>query len=212
MFDAHCHIGEYTSSALVCTSSLEEYPYLSAYPHRGYGLLFPERDESSRIIESLERDRKALCGEIGLDRRYVKAADIQFLENLLDYLCQDERPFVLHLVRRMDEMLSLLRRQKRLPHFLIHGYTGSYESARQFVALGGVISIGPRSFRTRDIDRLLHLPFVLETDMKVSPEQEMTLERVYEEARMRLGISFSSLDEMTERNLEMLNIEQNRSL
>lgn len=201
MFDAHCHIGERSDDVLVCTSALSEYTAVTDYCHRAYGLLWPEKDESRRMIETLEADRGAICGEIGLDRRFKKDADIPFMENMLSYLCQNRRPFVLHMVGRTNDMLSLLKEHRDLPPFMVHGFTGSYETARTLVFLGGTISIGPRSLRTRDIDRLLTLPFVLESDMKVSDQQRQALESVYLSVADHLGLDIPTLEEMIGRNL-----------
>ncbi|MCR5731448.1 MAG: TatD family hydrolase [Sphaerochaetaceae bacterium] len=201
MFDAHAHIGENYQNCLVASSSLEEYPRLKRYEHRAYGLLFPESNCSSEVIKALEADKGALCGEIGLDRRFIKEKDIAFMNDMLSYLKEKQRPFILHLVGRIDEMLSLLKDHRIDFPFMIHGFTSSYEVAHSFSKQGGTISLGPRSLRTRDIKRLVTLPFVLETDMKVSASQQNELLNVYSEVSKLLGIDISTLEEETEKNL-----------
>ncbi len=201
MFDAHSHIGEETGEALVCSSEIGEYPALERFRYRAYGLLWPERDESRRIMEQLEADRRALCGEIGLDRRIRKDMDHVFLESMLGYLHEEKRPFVLHMVGRTDETLSLLTRYSPLPPFIVHGFTGSYETASVLESLGGTISIGPRSLGAKSIGRLLELPFVIETDMKTSPEQRKMLSDVYTKVSEMMGIDIGELERRTEENL-----------
>lgn len=201
MFDSHAHIKEIRDNCLVASSFPDEYQLLKRYKHRAYGLLFPKTNCSNILIEALENDKSGLCGEIGLDRRFRMECDIPFMSDMLSYLEESKRPFILHLVGRYDEMLRLLKAFKIDTPFMLHGFTGSYESALSFTRLGGTISLGPRSLKTRDISKLITLPFVLETDMEVSNEEQLVLERVYNEISILTGLAKEELESKVNKNI-----------
>ena len=80
------------------------------------------------------------------------------------------RVAVVHIVREYGRALSILR-EMRPERFIVHGFTGSLETAREIISLGGIISLSPRAERTSAFDELLKLPFATETDMETGEEE-----------------------------------------
>lgn len=105
-----------------------------------------------RIEEYLKLDKVVALGEIGLDYYYdYSPRDIQkrvFLEQLeLAYTLQ--LPVVLHVRDAHGDMLSLLKeRRGHLSGGIVHCYSGSADSAREYMDLGFYISFaGPVTYK-----------------------------------------------------------------
>lgn len=194
MFDAHAHPGKPSSRVLACCAKEADFPLMKAFPHRAYGLLWPRQGSIEVLRKALEDDPTALIGEVGLDERFP-IADEGFLMDALLFAKELHRPFTLHVVGLHTPVLWALKTASPLPPFIVHGFTSSYETARRYVDLGGLISLGPRSERTRSFTRLLTLPFVLETDMETGPAQEKALAGLHGRVAERLGKDVEHLEE-----------------
>ncbi len=87
-------------------------------------------------------------GELGLDFHPRFSPDthqtqIRYFGRQLEMALAWEKPLILHLVRSHGEALSLLKplRGSGL-RGLVHGFTGGYEVAREYLDLGLLISVG----------------------------------------------------------------------
>ena len=70
--------------------------------------------------------------------------------------------------------------------------------AKQFISLGGMISIGRRAMRAKSFSKLITLPFLTESDMPAGYEQEMEIRNWNRELSELLG------KDISERTWEML--------
>ena len=95
-------------------------------------------------------------------------------------------------------LLESIRDALPLPPFMVHGFTGSGETARELIRLGGTISLSPRAERTRHLPSLLECPFLLETDMKSGSEQTETLKLWYKRVAGLKGVPLPLLEETTD--------------
>lgn len=99
-----------------------------------------------RIVRWMAHPKSVALGEIGLDYHYdLSPRDIQrkvFDEQLeLAYLLN--KPVILHIREAHGDafdMLSTRTKAGRMPRGVMHCYTGSWESARQYLAMGLYIS------------------------------------------------------------------------
>ena len=127
-----------------------------------------------KVTELLSQPKVVALGEIGLDFHYdFSPRDVQkkFLIDQLELAYAMKKPVVLHVREAQGEMTSVLMERKgRLPGGVLHSYSGSAESARQYLDLGFYISFsGSVTFKNADnlqraakavpLDRLL-----IETD------------------------------------------------
>ncbi|RKS86822.1 TatD DNase family protein [Orbus hercynius] len=117
-------------------------------------------------------------GEIGLDG-YIEHADLDvqklFLASQFDLAKQYHLPVILH-SRKTHALLYTALKMAQLPSLgVIHGFSGSYEQAMQFIRLGFAIGVGgvisyQRANKTRDaISRIPLSSIVLETDAPDMP-------------------------------------------
>ena len=77
----------------------------------------------------------------------------------------------LHCVRCHAELLGILKERARtgtLPRVLLHAWNGSHESAREFLALGAIFSVGLRELsHSRAEERYARIP-----EGKIFPESD----------------------------------------
>ena len=83
---------------------------------------------------------------------------------------------VIHIVREYGKVLEIIK-EMDIHQFMIHGFTGSRETAEEFIRLGGIISLSPRAVNTKHFSSLLTLPFVTETDMLTGEKEMNELEK-----------------------------------
>lgn len=175
MFDSHAHIGIPTDNAYVCSSFLEEAPSLEPYRYKAAGLLPPNEGD----IRDLEKYAEMGwgIGEVGLDRRFQdKKGQTERFYAAVSIAKRHHSILTIHCVGWTDSLISVLE-ETRPERFLVHSFSSSVEVAEKIIDLGGVISLSPKSKRSKHFLSLIHtLPFFLtETDMPTGPEEEKVL-------------------------------------
>ena len=131
------------------------------------------------IARHLQSPLCRALGETGLDKRITTplALQQQWLEWHIDLARQYQRPLMLHCVHAHAEMLALLKQHRPAQGGVVHAFSGSYEIAREYWALGFYLGIGgtityERANKTRDAAKRLPLDaIVLETDAPDMPLQ-----------------------------------------
>ena len=103
----------------------------------------------------LGQGKVVALGEIGLDYYYdFSPRDLQkrMLSQQLDLAYELNLPVILHVRDAHGDMVDLLRaRGDRLPGGVLHCFSGSKESAAEYVKLGFYISFaGPVTFKNAD--------------------------------------------------------------
>ncbi len=116
-------------------------------------------------------------GECGLDRLRCEALEQQlfFLQLQVNLAIKLQCPLILHCVKAHSELLSVLKKYRPPCGGVVHGFSGSYEIAKQYMDLGFLLGIGgtityPRAKKTRDaIKRMPMNALLLETDAPSMP-------------------------------------------
>lgn len=172
----------------------------------GIGILPPELPLDLADIYDLLRAHPDLeIAEVGLDRRYPdREGQSAFLRNMLHIGFELGRSVSLHCVREDGVLLSLLKSEaKYLPALVWHGCTASLETLKEAVRYTVIPSYGPSFHKSRlakDVRRLTHMPFALETDF-TGRESDYTTTFAYHIA------AFSHLSGYSEEQLETHNDE-----
>ncbi|MDD6684106.1 MAG: TatD family hydrolase [Clostridiales bacterium] len=137
-------------------------------------------DYLSRLEKMLAEEKCVALGEIGLDYYYdFSPRDIQkkVMAEQMELALRLNKPVIFHIRDAHGEMADFFRAQKQLPKGIIHCFSGSAETAKEYVKMGFYISFaGPLTFkkapnlweaaRVVPLDRLL-----VETDSPyLSPE------------------------------------------
>lgn len=104
--------------------------------------------EALERLERLAADPRCLAiGEAGFDRmRGPLDADAQeaLLMRHIELSERLEKPLVLHVVGGWDRLLRLRRQLRPSQLWIVHGFRGKSELARQLLAAGFALSFGPR--------------------------------------------------------------------
>lgn len=175
MFDCHAHYGIPTDDALVCSASPDEPANKKAFPYRSIGWI-PEGGSSSiKALESQLEDHTFL-GEIGIDRRFPnKDEQFAIFQKCLHLATERNTLVTIHYVGYTDLLFRALKESKT-KRFIIHGFTGSYETAKAFQELGGMVSISERYLTTKNpLPLIQSKSFLTETDLVTGPEQKAKL-------------------------------------
>lgn len=146
--DIHTHIlPSEPGSALVCVGSG---PVPQAQGHFFSVGLHPwdvtgSDGESFRNLDSLlSRPDVLALGESGLDALRMPPADIQEKAFIRQFELSEthSKPMILHVVRAFDRIIHLKKSLKPAQKWLIHGFRGGPEQARQLLGCGFSLSLG----------------------------------------------------------------------
>ncbi|WP_028864240.1 TatD family hydrolase [Psychromonas aquimarina] len=138
------------------------------------------KESDFQYLEKLLQTNSKQCvalGEIGLDK--FADADMQLQEQVFIrqvLLAQKmQLPIILHVVKKQGRVLEILKEQKFTQGGVYHAFSGSFETACAFIALGFKIGVGgvisyPNSTKTNETITQLPLEsLVLETDAPDMP-------------------------------------------
>ena len=186
LFDAHAHIGGETDSAFIATSSTDEIDSAASYRYRALGIIPEGREKDIEKLRIAARNGWHI-GEIGLDKRYGNLPEQErIFREALRIAKEYGRIAVIHTVREYGRTLEILK-DEGIHGFIMHGFTGSYEIACQALSLGGMISLSPNAERAKSFEKLLALPFLIETDMEAGEAQRDALEEWSRKLSVRVG-------------------------
>lgn len=156
--------------------------YSCLYHALGIHPYFLNPDSECHLAELQQRlvDRPERCvavGECGLDG--VIDIDMAVQERVfiaqVKLAAELQLPLILHCRKAHNRMLQILKQEKFQYGGILHGFSGSFQQAMQFIELGFYIGVGgvityPRANKTRQA--VAHLPLeklVLETDSPDMP-------------------------------------------
>ena len=109
------------------------------------------KDYLDILTELLKEDREAALGEIGLDYYYdLSPRDVQkrVMDEQVKLAVRLNRPVIFHIRDAHGDMVDYFRARKELPAGIIHCFSGSPETAREYVKMGFYISFaGPLTFK-----------------------------------------------------------------
>lgn len=156
------------------------YCAIGLHPHNASA--WPDDVEKS-IMEHLAMKRCMALGEIGLDYHYdlsPREKQREVFSRQLDLAYQLNKPAVLHIREAFGDAMDILgaaERSGRLPRCQMHCYSGSWETAKQCLNMGMVISFsGSVTFKNgvKLIETAKNMPLeriMVETDCPyLSPE------------------------------------------
>lgn len=187
------------------------FPFYGIHPECGPGPIDDLGWEHKiEQLRGLNPDKPAGIGECGIDKRYYDAfskhEQIQLCRRQITAAQKTGRPLSLHQVHASQLLLDLIRELDIDIRWMMHGFFGSPETARQILDLGGYVSLGPNLLRSpKRMDSLAaYIPsdrLLLETDWPytVIPKQwnisayPAILLHWYETLAVRRGIDTDSL-------------------
>lgn len=159
------------------------------------------------LCAAVERLRSLLChpqvlavGEAGIDKLTDTPVEwqLRLFEQQARLAEEAGKPLIIHLVRAAEELLKLKRTLRPSVPWIIHGFRGKKELAREYMRHDLCLSFGEKyqeeAFRTVPEDCLF-----IETD-----ESTVSLRELYARAARVRGVSPEALAETVRRNVRNL--------
>ena len=206
MFDFHTHIISSAPSLLnvPLSETLMSYPEgvkLSVGLHP-WDVEAHWRDAVDWVTSHARRADVWAIGECGLDK--VRGAELTVqIAAFRAQIAVSElvgKPMIIHCVKAFDELLSLrheleteCRRRGAQPQpWIIHGFRGKQEQAKQLMAKGFSFSFGHQyQVETLRFVFTSSHPFFLETD-----DSSLSIRQIYEQAALHLGVDVYHLESL----------------
>ncbi len=195
------------------------YGVVGVHPHEA-------KDFDDRTLAALEallqRPRIVGVGEIGLDYFYdfsPREAQREAFERQLDFAYRTGVPAVFHVRDAHGDVTDIFRaRGGRLPAGVLHCYTGSAESAREYLDMGFYISFsGSVTFKNArrlqeaamavPLDRILvetDSPYLAPEPVRGCRNEPGNVRYVAQKVAELKGVPLEELAERTTRNVERL--------
>ena len=155
-----------------------------------------QKEKAFVLLEEKLKSQNALAlGEAGLDKMHKASFErqIELFERQIALSEALQKPMILHDVKSHNEILALRKKHKAKQPWIVHGFSGTEQDARQLIGQGIYLSVGEslshperkihKSFKFIDLDFLF-----LETDMA-----EIGVEKVYETAANLLEMDLPTL-------------------
>jgi TatD DNase family protein len=166
---------------------IQLYPCLGIHPWFLDGLNNAHLEQLSAKV-TLEKNNIIAIGETGIDGANIKRSDEpekelakqqHFFDFQLNLAKQSDLPVIIHHRQSHQYIVPMLRQYKLARAGVIHGFSGSYQQAKDYLDLGFKLGIGSTitySRAKKTINTVKRLPLeslILETDapsMPLSPE------------------------------------------
>ena len=145
-------VGSDLASSARCIALAKTYPFIRAaagvHPHEAKDA---PADYLSQLEKMLAEPETVALGEIGLDYYYdlsPREVQIRVMQEQIDLALRLSVPVIFHIRDAHGDMTDLLRARSRLPKGVIHCFSGSVETMKEYVRMGFYISFaGPVTFK-----------------------------------------------------------------
>ena len=168
------NIGADMSSSARSVALAEQYPQIYAtvgmHPHDAKEM---QEQDYRQLLRWAEHPKVVAIGEIGLDYHYdLSPRPVQkevFLRQL-DIARQTGKPFVIHEREAHADTFEIIRTAAKGLAGVFHCFSGSIETAREYLKLGFYISVAgpvtfPKSAKTKEVAQFVPLDrLLIETD------------------------------------------------
>ncbi len=210
--DMHTHSGKPAKGVFIIESLMaheEKLPVNEPGVAYTFGIhpWFLTESNHDRLISSVENlvinPNVLAVGEAGFDKLRGPSPELQrkaFLEQVAIAEAQ-KKPVIIHCVKAWDELLSVQKKLKPQTTWMIHGFRGNVELARQLLAKGFYLSIWFNfAVRPESADLLRNIPkdrIFLETD-----GADIDIKEIYRKVSVDLGITVEELKSMIFNNFK----------
>lgn len=153
-----------------------------------------------QLWEKAKQPEVWMIGEAGLDKLHETPLERQLYLFEQQALLAEElhKPLIIHCVKAWSELLALRKKIRPLSPWLIHGFRGKRELAKQLLKENIYLSFGEQ-FQSAALQIAWPTHFFLETD-----ESKLDIQEIYEKAAAALSVSTEMLMEQIEQNFSLL--------
>ena len=196
LIDFHTHNTQ-TAEGVIAPSSFGFHPWTPKQISAQGNATVPADCEHTMATLKQMLTTVDMVGECGLDRLCDTPWEVQkrLFEEQLIIAEEMQKPVVIHCVRAMEELIAM-RKHYNKTAWVMHGFAGGVEQAKQLIAKGISISVGAalideRHTKLRQAVQMLGVgAFFLETD-----EAEIEIGTLYRVAAELLQVEENLLEE-----------------
>lgn len=154
-----------------------------------------ELEETDRL---LQQPNVLALGEVGMDKNISVPPEVQteVLKRQLKMAEKYRKPVIFHLVKFTDELIRLKKELSPSTEWIIHGFRGKPEMARQLAAQGFGLSFGER-YNLLALQATPAGKIFIETD-----ESEVAIEELYRRAADCYGMPGEEFTRQIEKNIQ----------
>lgn len=174
----------------------ENYPWFSCGVHPWYS---EDAEPQLKFLKEIAGDPRIVAiGEAGLDK--LKGPDLAIQQTIfaqqVELSEQLQKPLIIHCVKAWDELLRIKKMYRPRQPWIIHGYKGKIDLAKQLLSHGFFFSVNDRfnadAIRVIPLERLF-----CETDIS-----EILIGDIYNEVANTLEIPVETLISQIEENVK----------
>ncbi len=182
--------------------------------HPWYILEIDFQSEERKLESKIIQKNCLAIGECGLDKicNIGFSNQMRFFEMQIQLSEKLEKPLILHIVKAFNELMAIRKKSKAQQAWIVHGFGGSVELARQLTDMGLYLSFGHQlknefSKASKTIKSIPLNKLFLETDTR-----EVLIEEIYHIAALRIGIEEGELKKQLFSNFLEVFPDQKRKL
>lgn len=201
-YNIHTHkLPENFNETAIISLDIRKLPSLETGLYYSVGIhpWFANKNMFGLLHETAKQASVVAIGEAGLDKLSETTWELQKETFLYQIKLAEElqKPLIIHCVKAWQELLAIHKTSKPTIPWIIHGFRGKKELARQLIQLGLYLSFGlyyqaEALFEAWNFNRLF-----VETD-----DKEIGIQEIYASVSTTLGISESKLSEEILSNLQ----------
>ena len=147
-----------------------------------------------------------IIGETGLDYA-CKVDRYRQKELFLRHLAKAQqlgKPVVLHVVRALNDTLSILSEFKDLKGVVFHGFIGSKEQAMECLKRGYYLSFGERSLRSAKTHQAIAATPIERLFCETDDNASLNIAEIYAKVAAIKGVTFAELEKNIYENYKRL--------
>ena len=154
-----------------------------------------------KLMPVFEDKNVILLGEIGLDKLCKVPFRIQYeiFISQLEIANSLQKPVILHVVKEMENVINLKKNYPEIPSWIIHGFRGGHQEAKQYISKGFSLSFGCK-FSEDGLNSCPEDKLFIETD-----ESEILIEEIYKMIAKSRSVRTEDLELQVERNFSFIN-------
>lgn len=153
-----------------------------------------------KLMPVFEDKNVILLGEIGLDKLCKVPFRIQneLFISQLEIANSLKKPVILHVVKEMENVINLKMNYPEIPEWIIHGFRGGSQEARQYLSKGFSLSFGCK-FSEDGLNSCPEDKLFIETD-----ESDINIEEIYIMIAKSRSVRTEDLELQVERNFSLI--------
>lgn len=208
ILDIHTHNFDINSTSAIINCTPRDFiPHKHQYYSIGihpWDIRKEDTLEFTKLKLACQHPQVLAIGESGLDKTIETELYIQneVFKQHIELSESLHKPLIIHCVKSTDEILLLKKEFKPQSPWIIHGFRGKIELAKQLIEHDFYLSFGEK-YNENTIANIPTEKLLIETD-----ESKMSIHEIYQEVAKKRSISIEMLTNQVQQNILALFFKQ----